>query len=159
MRHRTMRAVIGLWVLWLVGSCAKRPSADDVKMQELGGKLKAYVTRQLDDHNMANAQNMAIASCFFAREMECVAGKAPRRTASAAEAEGESQMGLVPWEQVRARIEGIVLKPDAPISGLTEDDYRAILAWALSEPDMNTIEEIRKRHGYWSELRAALGRR
>jgi len=126
-------------------------------MEALGAKLKAYVLEKIDDYNMAGAQNMAIASCFFAREMECVAGKEPRLTASPSEKQ-EKEMGLVAWEKVRARIEGIVLKPDTPISGMSEDDYKAILGWALSDEDMKALEEIRKKHGYWLKLRTALAR-
>jgi hypothetical protein len=126
-------------------------------MKSLGAKLKAYVIEKLDDYNLEGAENMAIASCFFAREMECVAGKEPRLTANASDKQ-EKEMGLVAWEKVRSRIERIVLKADIPISGMSEAGYKTILAWAFSEEDMKTLEGIRKKHGYWLELRTALAR-
>ena len=154
---RTLVTFIVIVVATLSGCSNPRSSEDYLAMEALGEKLRAYVMKSLDEMNSSNAQNVAIASSFFAREMECVAGEPPRLESAAATDES-GELGVVEWSKYREGIESIILDPDRNIGGMDTDGYESILGWALSEEDMSELKAIRSRHGYWDKLSTALKR-
>lgn len=155
-RLRILAAFVVLLAM-LCGCSDPRSSKDYRAMEAMGEKLRAYVMKSLDEMNATNAKNVAIASSFFAREMECVAGEPPRLE-SAAATDDSGKLGLVEWSKYRERIESIILNPDQNIGGMTADNYESILGWALSEEDITELKAIRARHGYWGKLSTALKR-
>lgn len=142
-------------VVMFFGCFNPRSSKDYLAMQAMGDKLRAYVMTSLDNMNAAGAQNVAVASSFFAREMECVAGQPPRLESTAPDDE-PGKLRALKWGEYRARIESTILDPEHDIGGLTPDSYKTILGWALSKEDMSNLEAIRSRHGYWDKLSTAL---
>jgi hypothetical protein len=163
------RAVLSRSLLALLTVCCCLASCTGVSgdMNRLGEKLRVEVKRSLNEEQYARAYSVAIASCFFAREMEAVGDK-PRTdggTSSAlAGTSGTSKPnrsgslvylggnGMVEVSDARRGIERMVLNPKQPLDGLNVEHYESVLASVLPAEDIARLKQIRVREGYWTKL-------
>jgi hypothetical protein len=124
-------------------------------MERCADKLRSYVNKSLDESNVSNAQNVAIVSVSFARELNRLSGMPtePKNDSPQDDKPQERKMGLVDFTIVRVRIERLILNPSAQVEKPTEKTYDSILGWALSEDDMKTVRDIRKAAGYWEAFK------
>ena len=128
-----------------------RWSADYRKMRHMGEKLRQQVENYANEGNINGAQNLAVASCLFAREMDCVAGGAiDTGTDESTWKNRAAVMDLAKWRQ---EVNDIVLKPQQYSGRFSSAKaYTAVLGWVLSETEIMQLEAIRKKHGYWDYL-------
>jgi hypothetical protein len=119
----------------------------------MADKLRAYVMEEADRGSIANAENAALVSAVFAREMECVAGKPVRYDSGNGQSDG-GQLGVMELSEWKRIVESWVLNPEVPVS-LSASQYDSILGWALSGRDMAELKAIRARGDYWEEFSAA----
>jgi hypothetical protein len=133
-------------------------------MQKMAIKQRATVKYHLDKEDFDYAHNLAMASSFFAREMECVSGREPRLDPVSTERVDQKIVVMKPEEyranekKRRPRIEAIVLNPKEHLASLTEDTYRELLSRVLSEDDLHEVEAIRARREYWTQLKTSFKR-
>ena len=135
--------------IWLYSS----PSRDSSEMNRMAEKLRASVKKSLNEENFMAANHLATVSCIFAREMDCVAGKPPNTQSSARDTRPPQ---LLRPDEVKEIIESRILKSDVQIGEWNVASYMSSLRSALSEDDIRSLEDIRKRHGYWDALSTAL---
>jgi hypothetical protein len=153
----------------------RRPTAqgdlegDAAAMARLAGRISGYIDEQAREWGLGNAWNMSLASCLFAREMNCVRGKEPRaptpemrlKAADPPKAEYEDAVIIIGgqprncaavWRTVRSR----TLQADQDVDGISVATYDEILQWALGEDEIAELRAIRERHGYWPKVEASL---
>lgn len=139
-------------LLAVVSGCGDREPPEHREMQAMAEKIRKYVEGELakdgPSHDILWAVN---ASCFFAREMDCVAGKPPdtRR--------GEPDKVRVEEHQAfKSRMRCTLLKPDGLVDAMSAEGYVEVLTWMLTKQDLRRLTEIRKKFGYWEKLKTAL---
>lgn len=140
-----------LCLLVLVSGC-KTSSPEYRDMEQMAEKFRAKVKELVAADRLMDAYRIANASCFFAREMDCVAGHPLRATA------GQSDITRVEDASAfKARIEDMVLKPDRFIETYAES-YAAAMGEVLTQGEIARLNEIRARFKYWDQLQGAFMR-
>jgi hypothetical protein len=130
-------------------------------MQAFGEKFRNKVEDSLETSDLGWVRNMAFVSCYFAREIDYVAGNPPQEEPedNKDDASDESpQMGLVPTDVVYDRIRKTVLRSDITVDGMGLEFYDAMIVQVLSEDDMQTLKEVRERHGYWDTFKETVNK-
>lgn len=161
------RLLLAVLVVCLAG-CGQQDAKDRVAMEEIAKRLAATCSKELSAGNYRQAKNIALVSCVFARELNCVKGQAPLTpTPDLAmrkiEPPEETKRSIVImgggavscaaiWKQVRET----ALQADHEVEGLDADTYGEFLKPILSKKDMAMLLEIRSRRGYWPKVEETL---
>jgi len=134
----------------------------------MAGKLSAAVTARLQDSDYIEAQNLALVSCVFAREINCVEGRAPlsptpELAIKPMEPPAEAKRSVVimgggpvrctdAWQQIQQA----VLQANHEVKGLSDKTYERILKGVLPEPSLAKLAEIRARSQHWPKVEETL---
>jgi hypothetical protein len=136
----------------LSGCSAK--AQDGRKMKKIVNVLQEQISDSAGRLHINKAQDLAAASCLFAREMKCVAGgPVDTSTKNSTWKNRDSVMDMDTW---RKELNAILFDPDEYPGGYTEKWYDQVLREALTDDEMKFMEDLRVKYGYWDELKKVL---
>ena len=145
-----------LWIAALLAAlagCGGKHSAEYREMQAMAAKIRSFIEQSLAEMNINQTTWATNASCMFAREMDCVAGKSPDTSRG-----GKDVMRTEAPSEYEARIKGIILNPNGLVRGMSAKSYAEVLGWMLTEDELARLQAIRTKYKYWDQLKAALTR-
>ncbi|WP_321493338.1 outer membrane protein assembly factor BamD [uncultured Desulfobacter sp.] len=140
--------------------------AMDNTLLMMANKIAFKVEGLLYGREVVNAENLSLASCVFAREMNCFLDKpilspTPHLAMHVTEPpEYYSKYhithivlsnGFIPVATAWRNIQSRTLQANYKIGGIASNQYDQILASALSGEDMKTLNEIRRIKGHCKE--------
>jgi hypothetical protein len=127
-------------------------------MAQMAEKIRVKVKSYVSDLNLSGANELAIASVLFAREMQCASGeRKPESFEVSSSTRGGGELQVMDTSEARARCEKftqrVTLNADEGVAKMRLGDYDAILGWALTAEDLARLREIRTKCGYWAPFR------
>jgi hypothetical protein len=148
--------------------CGQEAVKDRKAMNLMVQSLSAACSKALSESDYTRANNLALVTCVFAREVNCVNGKSPMRPTpelamKSTEPTEQTERSIVIlggtpvscaviWKQVQE----IALQASHEVKGLDSVTYAEILSSVLSKEEMTQLSEMRKRLNYYSQVEQTL---
>lgn len=161
--HQLLRIGLRL-ALVLSIACSGCGNSDVTPMKTMANKISSAVNDKMVSGDYVQARNLALASCIFAREINCVQGKPPLTPTpdlamKITEPPGDEAKrtliflggSLVSLGDAWKTIQETALQANKEIKGIDRVTYDDILKSALSEAELQQLQKLRAAKLYWAE--------